>query len=1601
MRIRIVCCVFVFLTAQLFAAQTPPTPGTSSTYSKRILFCRPADVSAKQGQGLFFGALSTEYLQFRLSAISSCTVIPTQSVIAAYAPYANIAAEISDEEYSRIATSLKADYIIAQKCEVSNADKNVSFYLEISQVGHAGSTKSIERSFLLADAGQNLDSCMLSLTTILGTPILPQLERFFKMPVLSQDPKNLRTLGEIILADQYIHDTRNGDISTQYAALVALDVRMDLGYYLGAAAYMHEKKYRKAADYYKHLYDIIPEYFPIYFKLVNALRLGRDFTEAAEFGKTGLGRNPRSVELLAELAATYEAMGRNVNAEDAFRQMLTIDSHNLQALLFFAHTQNSRNKPEEAIAYADAVLNIDSTQSIAWTEKGNALFTQSKLAQAIPCLEKAIALDNNAPQPRLLLGDIFVTTKEYAKAATQFNAAALASPNDVDIQLKAANANSLAGEIPKAVLALKAVEGRFATNMVLKKELGLLELAKGDTTAAQAHLETALADQKSDFRLLMALGNIYTAKKSYDNALRMYNQSMPLITDKNACRIALANLALIQKDVPRAQSQLNEIAHNAPDYLKVNEFKGECALLGGNKSAALPLFLREREVHGTNRGLAQNITWLYFDAKNWKQTDIEARALLKIDPTNAEALFRFGTALMQLGNAPEGSSAIAKARQTAKPSAALAFEIGRGHAFVEQFDNAISCYRECLAALPQREDVWLELSDMLIATKQDSAAAEAYLHLFTFNPSLYKDKLADAGHIFNRLGNKTSARSAYILFLDTKFKNPQVNVNLASIEFGLKNYARVVELLQPLSDAELSEEAQIIAFAQSYISLGKFANAKAPIARILKRNPRHIKALELSALCSEKTNDLTTAITVNEQLVDIAPPEVSVNCAFHAGELYEKLGRRDEAIARYTKNIDKFPSDVRSFDRLAIIYCAAFDWTKAQPILQRALALPQVPPRLFNLLAQCYTSRSQTDSSIIWYQKYVTLAPTDSIAWERLGKAFFVSKDYKKCIAPLKMAVKFMPAHAESHIMLGTALLENNQYADASVSLLAASALKPTDTEILSLLASCYRNLKDKNSLITTLLLWAKLDVQSYDIRIELAGLLLGAGRYAESVPILQGAAAINPESPIVYKMLATASEFVADTKARGTYLAKALEYSPRDPDLLYQLGRFYQSGNEVTKAAASYKLAIDLSPTQSAARYEYGMILFAQQKMPESLEYLEAAMSLEPDNARYCAQYARVAIGFGNAQKALAAATKALEKSPKDFVVLSSTAMVFTAAGQTVKAKQILRSALEANEKCIDCYTALGEVNTIEANYKQAVKMLMRAWELAGYNEDIVFRLGCALSHDSKFIEAIDFFKMVLSKNPASDVTLYQLIYIYCHNGNIALAQTVLDAFERDQKKSYWTQAARGEVFLAQGNLDGAFLSLNVAIRLSPDDPHILDALGRTSLASRQYDQAIVNFGKAMASDPNNPNLLIGLAKAYEGQGNVDAALDLVAPLLSRFTENTEAFYTAACLKAKQGKHAEALALAKQGIGYTPLSSNLHIILGNELAATGLFHDAIEAYAQSLKLSNNTAIDTYRLIGDVYRVKLSNPSKAKEYYQKYLKSGGTNGEVKLLLKRL
>jgi tetratricopeptide (TPR) repeat protein len=266
---------------------------------------------------------------------------------------------------------------------------------------------------------------------------------------------------------------------------------------------------------------------------------------------------------------------------------------------------------------------------------------------------------------------------------------------------------------------------------------------------------------------------------------------------------------------------------------------------------------------------------------------------------------------------------------------------------------------------------------------------------------------------------------------------------------------------------------------------------------------------------------------------------------------------------------------------------------------------------------------------------------------------------------------------------------------------------------------------------------------------------------------------------------------------------------------------------------------AIKLNPSNPIFYITRGQAHYGHPEFGRAVEDFNRAIILDPDS---WIAYS----GRGEAYERMFEHDHAIEDLDRAIQLSSRNARALTFRGSAYLNKREYDRAIE------DLSTA----NKLDPQCSAVLIARGTAYELQGDRERAIADHASAIELNSKWVNPRGFALRASA---------------FGKKGQYDLAIQDLQARKRDPKNgSFWNNLCLYQTIA--GAFDKALTDCNEALRLQPDDPHVLDSRGFTYLKMGSLDEALADYDAALRKDPKLANSLYGRGVAKRLKGDFAA---------------------------------------------------------------------------------------------------------------------------------
>ncbi len=381
--------------------------------------------------------------------------------------------------------------------------------------------------------------------------------------------------------------------------------------------------------------------------------------------------------------------------------------------------------------------------------------------------------------------------------------------------------------------------------------------------------------------------------------------------------------------------------------------------------------------------------------------------------------------------------------------------------------------------------------------------------------------------------------------------------------------------------------------------------------------------------------------------------------------------------------------------------------------------------------------------------------------------SLYESGKYAEAVAPLEKLVKEVPETFEVRELLGLVYAAQSEDAKANEHLAKAVRLRPNSAEARSNLAASYARLGKIDLAQEQFVRAAELDPDKYETNHNLGEIYVRRGMVPKALPYLEKAQRLNPSSYDNGYDLSLAYLVVGRLSNARTSVQQLMKVK-ETAELHNVLAQIEEKDGNFVAAANEFQAAAHLEPSENNL-FDWGGELLLHRTLDPAGQVFEQATQRYPNSARLTVGLGMAYYARGNYDDAVKAFLKGADLDPADarcYKFLSRAydsspsqanevierfrryaelqpneghALYYYAMSlwkgkrtqdSTLDLKQVeslLQRAVQADPKLAEAYVQMGNLNSDQGKFAEAIPQYQKALELDGDLADAHYRLGQA----------------------------------------------------------------------------------------------------------------------------------------------------------------------------------------------------------------------------------------------------------------------------------
>jgi putative PEP-CTERM system TPR-repeat lipoprotein len=658
-------------------------------------------------------------------------------------------------------------------------------------------------------------------------------------------------------------------------------------------------------------------------------------------------------------------------SEGAYKKMMTAAPWSLVARLGLARAQIADRHQQDAIPNLAVVLKAAPNAASANYLRALAAFQENDFTTAQTHIQRSLNVAKDSPPTLLLAGATSYALHQYEQANAYLSQYIYLVPQNVQARKLLGAAQLALGRSADAVKTLTPAADKASEDAQLLALIGTASARTGDLVAANRYFGKALEQQPGNAALRTEMGITQMALGQTDAGVTALEEASR--EDPKAVRAdtALFINYLREKEYDKALAVAERIKSTHPDQPAGFDFAGAVQLAKADDAGAHAQFSKARELRLGDPIASRSLAALSIRSGDMAGATQYYDEEIQANPNDVTAAISLAGLQEQQGKRQEAKVTLQKAIERNPDNPAPATMLGRVDIVERKYQDALNTIEPTLAKNP-KDPALLEVAGQAQLALGNTAAA-----LGSFS------KLADAlpqmgaGHrylaeTYLAANNPDSALAEAQKSIAADPNGAQAKVTLARALMAKRRYEDASKLLDQLGadyprDPGVADLQGSVALAAARPADAVASYKKAVALADNATSRAHLAMAQAKAGHSEDAEKTLTE-WLDGHPDDLMPQEL-------LGDIYISAKRWDEAQSRYEAVLKKAPNTAAAENNLAWLMYRKGDASGALSHARHAASLAPDDPRVLDTFGMALLQNQQASDAVVTLKKASGAAP--------------------------------------------------------------------------------------------------------------------------------------------------------------------------------------------------------------------------------------------------------------------------------------------------------------------------------------------------------------------------------------------------------------------------------------------------------------------------------------------------------------------------------------------------------------------------------------------------------------------------------------------------
>jgi tetratricopeptide (TPR) repeat protein len=742
-------------------------------------------------------------------------------------------------------------------------------------------------------------------------------------------------------------------------------------------------------------------------------------------------------------------------------------------------------------------------------------------------------------------------------------------------------------------------------------------------------------------------------------------------------------------------------------------------------------------------------------------------------------------------------------------------------------------------------------------------------------------------------GEQAHALGEFRAALELDPGNTMIMLGLGEAHIAAKEFDQAERMIDQILEKEPEFVDALIYRAQMLLTRSEQlmgAERKAVVERAIatleeaKRiQPRNMEVLKTLAAAHVAAQDITRIIGAYRDILSVNPRD-TYSLLILANVLSKIPGRQEEAIPYYERVIEQRRGFINTYVYLAQLYQDLGRMDDALATYKQGILIDPRNEQLLRgfdtVLLKVHGARGGQQAVLRQYERFAKDFPYSSEIQRLYGDKLAVSKNTRGAIQQYKRVLELDSENVDALIAIGNMYMQLGNIDEATRHFSKAVDINPEKVEVYEAIAEAL-NEKDPAKAVEIYRKAVQLNPKEQKLYLHLAALLDKQEKTPEAIEVLEQARERAGSKAETLTMLGLLYEKQKDNqKAFDTY-KDAYSGAPQNRFLFAKmLSMLIKRADQaaiaqlIEQGENAFEDKLDLNATVAETYLSEG-------QRDKAAMYYEKALQQDPNKLSLYASLVHISNLANNYAKSLELIERARATFGNTDAVDRMHAETLMQKRDFAAAAEVLKAFVERKPDSLDAYRLLADALTKDNKYDEAIAVVKQAEQRLGKSDDIDSFRGITLYQQKRYDQAEKIFKDLAQRELGRPQGRQADDYYY-FLGSIYLEQKRFDAAERAFRRAIQLNPQNDNALnalgymLAENNvkLPEAKKLVERALELNPTAPHILDSLGWVYFKMGDIPQARELIERAANLMGDDAEILDHLGDIYAASGDIPKAL-------------------------------------------------------------------------------------------------------------------------------